>query len=77
METSRLSSAFGLKSSRHEQQMTKPGINVEIVNRPTDRLVEAFDAFAVPASLIHGDTSRIVRENHICVAPRRGTTVAL
>jgi hypothetical protein len=57
--------------------MTKPGINVEIVNRPTDRLVEAFDAFAVPAPLIHGDKSRIVRENHICVAPRRGTTVAL
>jgi hypothetical protein len=29
--------------------MTKPGKNVEIVNRQTDRLVEACDAFAVPA----------------------------
>jgi len=35
-----------------------------------DLLVEAFDAFAVPAPLIHGDASRIVRENHICVAPK-------
>jgi len=44
-----LRSAFGLKISRLEQQMTKPGKNVEIVNRQTDGLVEGLDAFAVPA----------------------------
>ena len=44
-----LSSVFGLKISRLEQQMTKPGKHVEIVNRQTDGLVEGLDAFAVPA----------------------------
>jgi len=37
---------LGSKSSRPEQQMAKPGKNVEIVNRQTDRLVEVLDAFA-------------------------------
>jgi hypothetical protein len=50
--------------------MTKPGKNVEILNRQTDRLVEVFDAFAVPALRFTAIRLGMFRENHLGLAPR-------
>jgi hypothetical protein len=50
--------------------MTKPGKNVEIVNRQTDRLVEVFDAFAVPALRFTAIRFGMFRENHLCLGAK-------
>jgi hypothetical protein len=57
--------------------MSKPGKNVEIVNRQTDRLVEVFDAIAVPALRFIAIRLGMFRENRLCLALRCGTRVAL
>ena len=57
--------------------MTKPGNNVEMVNRQIDRLVEVLDACAGAALRFLAIRLGMFRENHLCPAPSRGTAVAL
>jgi hypothetical protein len=47
--------------------MNKPGKNVEIVNRQTDRLVEGFDAFAGPALRFAAIRPGMFGENYFCL----------
>ena len=57
--------------------MTEPRTNVEIVKRPTDRLVEAIDVFAVRGLPIVAIPPGILSENHRRRALMCGTTLAL
>lgn len=50
---------------------------VTVVNRQTDRLVEVFDACAAHALRFTAIRLGMFRKNHLCLAPRSGTTVAL
>jgi hypothetical protein len=43
----------------------------------SDLSVEVFDGFAVPALQFTAMHRGLFRENHLCLAPRCGTTVAL
>jgi len=62
--------------SRNSRSVTKPAKNVEFVDRPTvwSKLPTVSPG---PCSPIHLDTLEMLRENHLCSAPRCGTTVAL
>jgi hypothetical protein len=47
-----------------------------IINPQTDRLVEVSDSFAARALGCDAIRSGMVRDYHLCLAPRCGTTVA-